>query len=120
MNDKNGLGKAYRIIRNINCCLCFFSAFFMGIGIIRLVLGNAANPFSICGLLLFLIALWGVYLLEDKSKKIGIAILLIGEALGGLCISADPEDGMITMVIYGGIALLQILSIDWKTFFKSK
>ena len=122
MSNNIGLGKAYRIIRNINCCICLFCAFFCGIDIPRMMNGLAANPYSLFGFPLFLIALWGIYKLE-KGKRIGVVFLLLGEIIGGLCIGADPDhpsDAIPVMIMFGVISVLQIMAIDWKTFLNSE
>lgn len=116
-----GLGKAYRIIRNINCGICCFCILFSGIDIARMFGGLASSSQQAMAFPFFVIALYGIYKLE-KRNKIGILLLLVGEIIGGLCIGSDPEfpeDKIFSIILFGTISVLQVLSIDWKSFFNS-
>ena len=121
MSNNIGLGKAYRIIRNVNCGICCFCVLFSGIAIARIFGGLAASSQQAMAFPFFVIALFGIYKLE-KRNKIGIFLLLVGEIIGGLCIGSDPEfpeDKMFSIILFGTISILQVLSIDWKTFLNS-
>lgn len=121
MSNSIGLGKAYRVIRTINCCICLFCALFSGIAIARMLGGLASSSQQAMAFPFFVIALYGIYKLE-KRNKIGVVFLLVGEIIGGLFIGSDPEfpeDKMFSIILFGTISVLQVLSIDWKTFLNS-
>ena len=118
MISKSDLGKAYRIIRNITILICGFCAFFCGIDIPRMMNGLAANPYSIFGFPLFVIALWGIYKLE-RTEKGGKIMLLVGAILGGFCIGADPDhpgDAIPVMLMLGIVSQLYIKAREWKDY----
>ena len=118
MSNIIGLGKAYRIIRNINCGICCFCVLFSGIAIARMFGGLASSAQQAMSFPFFVIALYGIYKLE-KRNKVGIFLLLAGEIIGGLLIGSDPEypeDKVFSLILFGAISILQVLSIDWKSF----
>ena len=84
MGNNMGLGKAYRIIRNINCGICCFCVFMCGVNFLRMIKVLAANQYSLFGLPFFLIALLGMYKLEQR-KRIGIVMLPIYNIGDGIC-----------------------------------
>lgn len=121
MSNKLGLGKAYRIIRNVNCAICGFSTMYTMGDTIRMFNGLASSTYSIFAFPLFVMALFGIYELE-KCKKKGIVMLLLGEAFGGMFVGLDPyhpEEAVFTFIVFGVCSLMQLMSINWKMFFKS-
>lgn len=123
MESKLGLGKSYRIIRTINCCVYGFGAFFSALDTMRMINGLACNPFSPIAFIALSISLLGIYVLEGKRKRFGIIMLVLGGIIGGWCISADPyhpNDALITLIVFGGLAIFQSLSVDWKEFFNRR
>ena len=78
--------------------------------------GLAANPYSIFGFPLFVIALWGIYKLE-RTEKGGKIMLLVGAILGGFCIGADPDhpgDAIPVMLMLGIVSQLSAHTGDSK------
>lgn len=123
MENKLGLGKSYSIIRTINCCVYGLGAFFSALETMRMINGLACNPFSPIAFLTLSISLLGIYVLEKKQKRFGIVMLILGGIIGGWCISADPDypdDALITLIVFGGLAIFQSLSVDWKKFFNKR
>lgn len=118
-----GLGKSYRIIRNINCCIYGFGAFFSAIDTMRLINGLASNPFSLIAFLALSMSLLGIYMLEEKQKRYGMVMIVVGGLVGGWGIAADPlhpGDSLLSIIVFGGLAISQALSFNWKEFFNRK
>lgn len=123
MENKLGLGKSYRVIRNINCCVYGFGAFFSAIDTLRLINGLASNPFSPIAFLALSMSLFGIYMIEEKQKRYGMAMIVVGGLVGGWGIAADPDhpsDALPSIVVFGGLAIAQALSFNWKEFFNRK
>lgn len=123
MENKLGLGKSYRIIRNINCCIYGFGAFYSAIDTMRLINGLASNPFSPIAFLALSMSLSGIYMLEEKQKRYGMVMIVVGGLIGGWGIAADPlhpGDALLSIIVFGGLAISQALSFNWKEFFNRK
>ena len=101
----------------INCLLSGFACLYCGIEAIRLFYGLESNGFVAFGSILFLCSIVGLSLYSNYKKN-GIALIFLGESLGGICLSLEysGEELVMSILVFLLLPIALALFTPWKEF----
>ena len=106
-----------KVLFYINCLLSGFAFFYCAIAAIRLFYGLPSSGFEAFGVILFLCSIVGLSLYSNYKKN-GIALIILGESLGGICLSLEygGEELVTSISVFLLLPIALALFTPWKEF----